>query len=314
MTVPGNISGRPPHPGSGLLVGRTAMVTGVGPGMGRDVSLALGREGADLILVARSDRSAPSVAEELIAMGRRAVVMQGDVSDPHDCARLAEESRVVLEGMRARRASVGDPSGEGGHEADDDGDYRPAATLDVLVNSAFHGGKHVSFEESDIARWRSPMDVNYFGTLQLTQAMLPLLKAAAATTGDARIVMINTMSVQRLEVGAGAYAGSKAALGAVTKTLALELGHYGIRVNAVHPGYIWGDNVRTFFEWQAADRGGDTTWQDIYHERAAETALGYLPHSSEIAGAVVFFASPLASCVTGTALPVNAGHWMPPSA
>ena len=47
---------------------------------------------------------------------------------------------------------------------------------------------------------------------------------------------------------------------------------------------------------------------------AAETALGYLPHSSEIADAVVFFASPLAKCVTGTALPVNAGHWMPPSA
>ena len=82
----------------------------------------------------------------------------------------------------------------------------------------------------------------------------------------------------------------------------------------MHPGYIWGDSVRIYFEWQAQERGGDVTWQDIYDERAAETALGYLPHSSEIAGAVVFFASPLAKCVTGTALPVNAGHWMPPSA
>jgi NAD(P)-dependent dehydrogenase (short-subunit alcohol dehydrogenase family) len=82
----------------------------------------------------------------------------------------------------------------------------------------------------------------------------------------------------------------------------------------VHPGYIWGDSVRIYFEWQAEERGGDATWQDVYDERAAETCLGYLPHSSEIAGAVVFFASPLARCVTGTALPVNAGHWLPPSA
>ncbi len=81
----------------------------------------------------------------------------------------------------------------------------------------------------------------------------------------------------------------------------------------MHPGYIWGDSVKIYFEWQAQERGGDVTWQDIYDERAAETALGYLPHSSEIAGAAVFFASPLAKCITGTALPVNSGHWMPPS-
>jgi NAD(P)-dependent dehydrogenase (short-subunit alcohol dehydrogenase family) len=126
--------------------------------------------------------------------------------------------------------------------------------------------------------------------------------------------MVNTMSVHLVEDGGGSYAGSKAALGAVTKTLALELGKYGIRVNAVHPGYIWGDSVKIYFEWQADERGEGVTWQDIYDETAAETALGYLPHSSEISGAVVFFASPLAKCVTGTALPVNAGHWMPPSA
>lgn len=269
-----------------MLEGRTALVSGIGPGMGRDISLALAREGADVILVARSDRVLPSVAEEVEALGRRAVAVYGNVADAGDCERIADEAA----------GAVGD------------------AGIDVLVNSAFHAGEHVRFEDADLARWRRPIEVNYLGTLQLTQALLPQLKAAASRTGDARIVMINTMSVQRLESGAGSYAGSKAALGAVTKTLALELGEYGIRVNAVHPGYIWGDNVRIYFEWQAAERGGDVTWQDIYDERAAETALGYLPHSSEIAGAVVFFASPLAKCVTGTALPVNAGHWMPPSA
>lgn len=268
-----------------LLENRTALVTGIGPGLGRDVSLALAREGADLALVARSDRVLPGVAEEVEDLGRRAVAIRADVTKPEDCARVAEKVATAFEG-----------------------------SLDVLVNSAFHAGRHEAFEDADLSRWRRPMEVNYFGTLQLTQAVLPLLKAAAAARGDARIVMINTMSVHHIEAGAGSYAGSKAALGAVTKTLARELGGYGIRVNSVHPGYIWGESVRIYFEWQAEARGGGATWQDVYDERAAETCLGYLPHSSEIAGAVVFYASPLSRCVTGTALPVNAGHWLPPSA
>ena len=268
-----------------MLEGRTAVVTGIGPGMGRDISLGLAREGADIALVARSDKVLPAVAEEVEALGRRAVAVYGNIADADDCARISAEVRDAFDG-----------------------------SLDILVNSAFHGGRHESFEDADLQKWHRPMNVNYFGTLQLTQAMLPLLKAAGEERGDARIVMVNTMSVHHLEAGAGSYAGSKAALGAVTKTLARELGTYGIRVNAVHPGYIWGDSVKIYFEWQAEERGGGATWQDVYDDRAAETCLGYLPHSSEIAGAVVFYASPLAKCVTGSALPVNAGHWLPPSA
>jgi NAD(P)-dependent dehydrogenase (short-subunit alcohol dehydrogenase family) len=274
-----------------MLEGKTALVTGIGPGMGRDISLGLAKEGADIILVARSEKVVPGVMEEIEALGRRAFAVYGNIAKAEDCLRIAQEAEAAVAQLDSGRTGV-----------------------DILINSAFHGGEHVKFEDADLQRWRRPVDINYFGTLQLTQAMLPLLKTASARTGDARIVMINTMSVQHLEVKAGSYAGSKAALGAVTKTLALELGEYGIRVNAVHPGYIWGDSVQIYFEWQAEERGGGVTWQDIYDERAAETALGYLPHSSEIAGAVVFFASPLASCVTGTALPVNSGHWMPPSA
>jgi len=268
-----------------MLEGKTAVVTGIGPGMGRDISLGLAREGADIALVARSDKTLPGVAEEIEALGRRAVPVYGNIAKAEDCARIADEVRSAFGG-----------------------------SLDILVNSAFHGGQHEAFEDADLEKWHRPINVNYFGTLQLTQAMLPLLKAAGEANGDARIVMINTMSVHHLEAGAGSYAGSKAALGAVTKTLAVELGQYGIRVNSVHPGYIWGDSVKIYFEWQAEERGGGATWQDVYDDRAAETCLGYLPHSSEIAGAVVFYASPLSKCVTGSALPVNAGHWLPPSA
>lgn len=266
-----------------LLEGKTAVVSGIGPGMGRDISLALAREGADLVLVGRSDRHMPGVAAEVEELGRRAIQVQADVESAEDCAQVAQ---VV------------------------DAEF---GALDILVNSAFHGGRHELFETANLDTWRRPLDVNYFGTLQLTQLLLPALKLAGQERGDARIVMINTMSVQRIEEQSGSYVGSKSALAGATKVLARELGDYGIRVNAVHPGYIWGDLVKVYFEMQAEERGDGTTWQDIYDERAAETALRYLPHSSEIAGAVVFFSSPLAKCVTGTSLPVNAGHWISPT-
>lgn len=271
-----------------LLRGKKALITGVGAGLGRDIAIAMAKEGADLILVARSEKVVPQVVAEVEELGRRAVPVYGNIADPDDCKRIAAEAEQAYEGE-----SVG---------------------LDILVNSAFHGGEHVRFEDADLDRWQRPMNINHFGTLRLTQAVLPQLKSAAAHTGDARIVMINTMSVQMYAEEAGSYAASKAALSAATKTLAVELGEYGIRVNAVHPGYIWGDHVQVFFEWLANERGSETTWEDIYQERAKETALGYLPPSAEIAGSVVFFASPLAQCVTGTSLPVNAGHWIAPSA
>ena len=122
-----------------------------------------------------------------------------------------------------------------------------------------------------------------------------------------RIVMVNSMSAVRAQDRFGAYMASKAALAAATKSLAKELGRFGIRVNGVHPGYIWGDSVEQYFRYQADRRG--ITFEERYAETAAETSLGYLPHSSEIAGAVLFLASDLAKPITGQALHVNAGHW-----
>jgi NAD(P)-dependent dehydrogenase (short-subunit alcohol dehydrogenase family) len=89
--------------------------------------------------------------------------------------------------------------------------------------------------------------------------------------------------------------------------LAAELGEHGVRVNGVHPGYIWGDSVEMYFDHLARKKG--ITPEEQYREVAAETALGYLPPSAEIAEAVVFFASDMSRPVTGQALGVNAGHW-----
>jgi NAD(P)-dependent dehydrogenase (short-subunit alcohol dehydrogenase family) len=257
----------------GLLEGKVALVSGAGPGLGRDVALAFGREGATVVVGARTAERTEALAAEIAERGATSLAVQLDISDAEQCA--------------AAVATVVERFGR----------------LDVLVNNAFADGDHRRFLDADLARWRSTMDVNFFGTLQLTQAVAPQM----VSQGDGRIVMINTMSAVRMRPGFGAYTGSKAALAAVTKILAAELGEHGIRVNGVHPGYIWGDSVEMYFDYLAGRKG--ITPEEQYRSVADETALRYLPPSSEIAEAVVFFASDMSKPVTGQALGVNAGHW-----
>ena len=256
-----------------LLEGKVAIVSGIGPGMGRDISLAFAREGADVGLVGRTESKLDGVADEVRALGRRALPLVCDIADEAACQATVERAAAEL------------------------------GRVDILVNNAYDGGDAKAFMDADFDRWRQTMEVNLFGSLAMTRAAVPHLEA----TGDGRVVMINSMSVQRIQPKWGAYVASKGALAAITKTLALELGPKGIRVNAVHPGYIYGDSVEWYFNHQAEKRG--ITFQEVYDEVAAETCLGYLPHSEEIAGTVVFFASPLAKPVTGQMIGVNAGHW-----
>jgi NAD(P)-dependent dehydrogenase (short-subunit alcohol dehydrogenase family) len=256
-----------------LLEGKVAIVSGIGPGMGRDISLAFAREGADVALIGRTQAKLDGVAAEVEALGRRALPIVCDIADEAACSATAD--RVAAELGR----------------------------LDIVVNNAYDGGDAKEFMDADFDRWRQTLEVNLFGSLSMTRAAVPHLEAS----GDGRVVMINTMSTQRIQQRWGAYAASKGALATVTKTLALELGPRGIRVNGVHPGYIYGDSVEWYFNHQAEKRG--ISFQEVYDEVASETSLGYLPHSEEIAGTVVFFASPLAKPVTGQMIGVNAGHW-----
>src|SRR5581483_1566805 len=257
----------------GLLDGKVALVSGVGPGMGRDIALQLAQHGADVVLGARTTPNVDAVAAEVEATGRKALRARLDVTDEASC-QVAVDAAVAAFGR-----------------------------VDILVNNAFHDGDFKLFEKADFGSWRHTMDVNFWGTLQLTRAVVPVMKEQ----GDGRIVMVNSMSSVRPEVRYGAYAASKSALATATTTLARELGRYGIRVNGIHPGYIWSDKVEWYIHYLAEKEG--VTYEQKKAQLEGETALGYLPHSSEIAGSVVFFASDLSQPVTGQALGVNAGHW-----
>ena len=257
-----------------LLDGRVAIVSGIGPGMGRDISLTLAREGADLVLGARTEATLRAVAGELAATGRQVVTVPTDITDAAACRRLADAA-----------AELG-----GGR-------------VDVLVDNAFAEEDWRTFTGFDLDRWRLPFEVNVFGTLQLTQAVVPHMKA-----GGGSIVVVNTMSTRIVNPVLGGYAASKAALMTATQVMAKELGKHRIRANCVAPGHIWGQSLATYFEWLGQQRGVDA--RDVYDEIAGLTALRHIPTSEEISRTVLFFASDLSGVVTGQTLDVNAGRYM----
>jgi NAD(P)-dependent dehydrogenase (short-subunit alcohol dehydrogenase family) len=258
---------------SGLLAGRAAIVSGVGPGAGRSIAVAFAREGADVALAARSAAALDEVAAEVRAAGRRAVAVPTDVTRPEDCRRLAAVARDAF------------------------------GRIDVLVNNAFRSAPYEEVEHASMDEWRKIFDVNLFGSVQLSQAIVPHMKAQAGGS----IVMINSMSTRVIEPRFGGYAASKAALLSAVQTMAKELGAHRIRVNSVVPGYIWGPALQRHFEQLAAQRG--TTRDAVYAEVASRTALNHIPDSDEVAAAVVFFASDLSRAITGQALDVNGGHY-----
>jgi len=256
-----------------LLKDRVAIVSGIGPGMGRDISLAFARQGADLVLAARNADRLEEVAADVRALGRRALCLSTDIAQPDDCQRLADAAHAEL------------------------------GRIDVLVNNAFRGGLEPLVEEADLAEWRRIFDVNLFGSVRLSQAVIPRMKAQ----GGGSIIFINSMSMRVIEPNFAGYAASKAALNTTAQSMARELGAHKIRVNSVVPGYIWGPALRGYFKMLASQRG--VTPDDIYAEIASRTALNHIPDSEEIADAVVFFASDLSRAITGQALDVNGGHF-----
>ena len=257
-----------------LLRNRVAIVSGIGPGMGRDISLLFAREGCDLVLSARTEASLDSVGKEVRALGRRALAVPTDIARKSDCANLVARAKAEF------------------------------GRVDVLVNNAYHPGSYELFENADLEKWRAPLETNVLGSLTLTQQVVPLMKSQ----GGGSIIMVNSMIVRDVLPTMASYAASKGALLAATQGIARELGRYQIRVNSVLPGYIWGATLEGYFAAMATQRGVDP--RVVYDEVAQKIALGRIPDSAEIAGAVLFFASDLACVVTGQSLDVNGGQVM----
>jgi NAD(P)-dependent dehydrogenase (short-subunit alcohol dehydrogenase family) len=242
--------------------------------MGRSIALGLARGGVDVVLAARRQDRLEAVAAEIRALGREPLVVPTDITSPEACQRLVAIAAERFGGV------------------------------DILVQNGHHEGDWQPVTDADPDVWRGIFDVNLFGALHLVQAAVPVMRER----GGGAIILVNSGAAVRTPPSMGAYSTSKAALAALTRTLAVEVGRWQIRVNGVYLGPVLGENlVRTGAS--AASAAGSTV-EDWLKEKATEMPLGFVPTPDQCAGAVLFLASELAAAVTGQHLSVNGGQWL----
>ena len=244
---------------------RVTLVTGAGSGIGAAIASRLAQDGASVTVADRDMAAATAVAGALASRGYKAWPMALDVTSDVS--------------MDAAVASMHDRHGQ----------------LHALVNNAgIHFGG--SFEDTNFAHWRRLMAVNVEGTMCLSLAMLPLLKAADS---PASIVNLSSISGLGGDFGQAAYATSKGAVTHLTRSMALDLAKFGIRVNAVCPG-----SVRTPMFEAAIAKLDPKKVDEVF---ARTYPLGRIAQPSEIASVVAFLISDDASFVSGINLPVDGG-------
>ncbi len=252
---------------------KVAIVTGVGPGMGRSIALGFARHGVDVVLAARRRESLEAVAQEARALGREPLVMPTDITDRGACQQLVDAATERFGGV------------------------------DVVVQNAHHEGDWATVADGDVSSWQTIFDVNLFGALHLIHAAVPAMRAR----GGGAVVLVNSGAVLSSPAQLGAYTASKAALAAMARTLAVEVGQWGIRVNGVFLGGVMGDNIRQAAERQSQAQG--ISVEEWYERRNATLPLRHMPTPDECAGSVLFLCSDLAAAVTGQHLSVNGGQW-----
>lgn len=246
------------------LEDKVVLVTGASRGIGAAVALAAARAGADVAVGYRTRRDrADAVASSVRVTGRRALVVRADVTRRNDVDRMV--ARAV----------------------------REMGGIDALVNNAANLGSRRPFLELSVPEWRAMLEANVTGVFHCTQAVVP----AMLERGGGRIVNVSSRLGQVGAADQVHYATAKAAVIGMTRALARELGHQGIRVNAVAPAAVHNAD-RPSLEGAALAR------------KLAELPLGRLAMPAEIADTVLFLLSDAAEQFLGQTLNPSGGGYM----
>jgi len=252
-----------------LLMGKVALVTGAARGIGRAIAEAYAEHGAHVAVTDLLTGEAQAVADGIQAAGGpRAISLSLDISDPASVQRAIDTT--VSEFGR----------------------------IDILVNNAgIHRGHYiVDFPLDD---WEAVFAVNVRGTFLCSQAVA---RQMIRQGGGGCILSMSSASGRKPDAKGAAYCASKSAVIGLTRVLALELGEYGIRANAVLPGATDTQMLR-----DVVDRV-----PGLMDELVARTVLNRIATPRDQANAFVFLASDLASHITGEQLVVSGGEFMEP--
>ena len=171
--------------------------------------------------------------------------------------------------------------------------------LDVLVNNAGVAGPAAPVEDMDVDGWRRTLDVNLTGAFLCVRAAVPHLKAAG---GGSIAIMSSNAGTMGLPYRAP-YVATKWGLIGLVKTLAMELGPHGIRVNAVCPGDVEGERIRSVIALEAQNRG--LTPDAVYAERVEAVSLRTMVTADDVASLILFACSEAGARISGQALLVD---------
>jgi gluconate 5-dehydrogenase len=244
----------------GPLAGKTCIVTGGGTGIGRAIAHAFAASGGAVVVAGRRLERCEEVRRELEAGGSRAFALKCDVTEPDDVNAMVEQTLARF------------------------------GVIDVLVNCAGTPGAARPVLELDLDRWNRTLAVNLTGILLCAQAVARQM----VRNGGGRIINVASVGALKVLPESADYCASKAATLQLTKSLALELSRYGIRVNAICPGFI-----DTEFAPDLLD--------DVRNAATRRVPAGRLGSPQEVAALALFLASASPDYLTGTSLVVDGG-------
>jgi NAD(P)-dependent dehydrogenase (short-subunit alcohol dehydrogenase family) len=243
------------------LNGKVAVVVGGTSGIGRAIAHGFARAGADVVATSRRAEQVDAAAREIEEFGRRSLRVTSDVADRASLERVLNETIGAL------------------------------GKVDILVNSAGRTKRAptIDFSEAD---WDAIIDTNLTGTLRACQVFgKHMLERESGS-----IINIASLSTFVALYEVAAYSASKAAVGSLTKSLAVEWSSHGVRVNAIAPGVF-----RTALNQKLLDE------TERGREFLVRTPMRRFGNVDELAGAAIFLASDAASFVTGEILTVDGG-------
>ncbi len=246
------------------LTGKFALVTGSSRGIGRGIALELARAGAHVAVHYRRERaSAETTAEEIRALGRRTAVVEADVSDWEQVRRMADT--VLTEFGR----------------------------LDIVVANSGVASRPAPVWELDVDHWHKVIAVDLHGAFYTCRATVGHL----VKQGSGVVILVSSIGADLCAPFGAPYYAAKAAVNALTKTLAKECAPAGVRVNAIAPGLIHTDM-------------GERLIRAHGESLLATIPLGRAGTPEEIGKAAAFLASDDAAFITGKILRIDGGAWM----
>jgi NAD(P)-dependent dehydrogenase (short-subunit alcohol dehydrogenase family) len=253
---------------------KVAIVTGGGKGIGKAISLAFATEGAIVVIAARDLAGMQETVKEIESHGGR---VDGVVMD----VRREEEVKNMV-------ARTLDKYGR----------------IDVLVNNSGTGGPTARLIDMDLAVWNDVMAINVTGPMLCARGVLKPMIAA----GKGSIINISSEGGRSGFPMRSPYAVSKRGVIALTETLAIEVGEYGIRVNCISPGRVRGERVENVARDKAKALG--LVYDEVMASMTIDCSLGRFVEASEVAAGAVFLASDESSAITGHTLVVSCGKHM----